>query len=928
VKISDLGGWVRRVAGGGAQPEDAAVRGPGRGWWVLLGVVVLAALGLYLVRLHYAKVYSDPVGFVGMALNWGSGQPVTDRAPIYPMILSFFLKALGRDWVFLSNLPFVLLMVFLTGVAGYVAVRRPGVAGTFFAGLTGLVAVVILVRVRGSQLLELVNPFREPIAFSLALLAVILMVGGWGRRSAPWWMAGSGLCLGLAASTRETLVLLAVPLGTWFLVRMVAERKLHVLRAVLFMAGLLAGLAPMLLQNRAHSGRALVPSYAAEKTEALAQWKKWDIPIPGMSLHYFGTVGPSTVRKLYQQYTPIGALLLLLGLVRAVRRRNDVILGLYVPAALLNLLFYCFYRYFKARYTLAAELFAIPVMAYGAAGIAEALEAALRCWRPRFVSGWRMAVSAGVAVGLLATVLPPALRGDDRTKVWHLAKIREQIRPHLTFPASFMGQRHVAFYLAWLLDQSSYEYALEFWRSLPDPAMTTPIEDRLKEQGALTLERFARGNYYVDDPVFALGRNWLELTPVFSFDSLTVPLERYGRRLTGNLYRVGLWKKDRQTLTVDRGAAGPAVLMLDMKRIWDYPGRTYAQLRFGAEGPILPLSNAVQFLDLPAAGRGRTEVHLKSNRPLPPSPYCKILKPDDPVRVQFGLAGDHWAWNLASSNQYPNRSIPSDSCLLYDESVLRLPNYASPDRDAYAVLRVEFIQEHPFWRRKTHTLSAETASDRTSIRLPGERTTAILTIGLGRGEGRLKMVPVTLKTTLPSYTAQNTAPLYRECSRNGFVKIYEVRVVSVPPVSGLPVRIDLGGAEDSLHVGDGFYGTEQSGKFTARWTAGRGSIRVRLPKPDGAIVARWYALPVRKDQTNLTARFFVNETAIPADRVSVVAGSPLWEYRVKIEPGELITGDWNRLVVEVPTWSPARDLGVADPRELGLLLDRVEIGPD
>jgi hypothetical protein len=296
--------------------------------------------------------------------------------------------------------------------------------------------------------------------------------------------------------------------------------------------------------------------------------------------------------------------------------------------------------------------------------------------------------------------------------------------------------------------------------------------------------------------------------------------------------------------------------------------------------------------------------------------------------VQFGLAGDHWAWNLASTNLYPNRSVPSDSCLVYDGAVLRLPNYASPDRDVYAVLRVEFIQEHPFWRRKTHTLSAETAHDRTSIRLPGERTAAVLTVGLGRGEGRLKMVPVTLKTTLPSHLAQNTAPLYHECSRNGFVKIYEVRIVSVPPVSGLPVKIDLGGAEDSLHVGDGFYGTEQSGKFTARWTAGRGSIRVRLPKPDGAIVARWYALPVRKDQTNLTARFFVNETAIPADRISVVAGSPLWEYRVRIQPGELIAGDWNRFAVEVPTWSPARDLGVADPRELGLLLDRVEIGPE
>jgi hypothetical protein len=62
--------------------------------------------------------------------------------------------------------------------------------------------------------------------------------------------------------------------------------------------------------------------------------------------------------------------------------------------------------------------------------------------------------------------------------------------------------------------------------------------------------------------------------------------------------------------------------------------------------------------------------------------------------------------------------------------------------------------------------------------------------------------------------------------------------------------------------------------------------------------------------------------------VTVVPGGPVWEYRVRIDAGQVQAGDWNRLAVEVPTWSPARDLGVADPRELGLLLDRVEIGPE
>lgn len=928
MKISDLGAWVRRVAGGGAPPDDAAVRVPGRGWWILLGAIVFAALGVYLVLAHYAKVYSDPVGFVGMALDWGAGRPGTDRAPVYPVVLYYLIQVLGRDWVFLSNLPFVLLLVFLTGVAGFLAVPRGSPGAVFHARLAGLASVVILVVARGGLLVELVNPFREPLAFSLMLGAVILIVGGWGRRSAHWMAAGTGLCLGLAASTRETIVLLAAPVGAWVLLRMLMEHKLRPLWIVLFLAGLLGGLAPMLHRNRVHSGSVAVPSYAAERVDSIVQRGKWDIPIPGMSLAYFRSVGASTLRKLSQQYTPLGVLLLAAGLIRAVRRRNDLVLGLYAPAFLLNLLFYCFYRYYKARYTLAAELFAIPIAAYGLTGLVGTVEAALQSLRPRMAGAWRYLAPAALAAVAVGVLLPPMVRGDDRTKVWHLAKIREQILPHISVPAAFMGQRHVAFYLAWVLDQTSYEYALEFGRSLPDPAMTTPIEDRLKEQGALTLERFAKGNYYVDDPVFALGRNWLELTPVFSFDTLTVPLERYGRPVTGHLYQVGLWKKNRRVLTVDRGPPGSALLMLDMRRIWDYPGRTRAGMRWGADGPILPLTNGVQFIEMPGTAGGPVRLELGSDRPLPPDPFHRLLKPDDPIRVLFGMAGEHWAWNLASSSMYPNRSIPSDSCLVYDEGVLELPNYASPDREVCALLRIEFIQQDPHWKRESHRITAETAFGRGTTRLPPERASAVLAVSLGHGEGRLKMVSVTLKTTLPSHRTQNSAPFNRDCSRNGFVKIYDARIVSMPPVGNFPVTVDLGEAGDAIHIGDGFYGTERSGDVTARWTSGRGDIRVRLPKAGSGVVARWFALPIRKDQTNLTARFFVNETAIPADRVAVVAGRPLWEYRVRIKPGELVAGGWNRLAVEVPTWSPARELGVADPRELGLLLDRVEIGPE
>ena len=470
----------------------------------------------------------------------------------------------------------------------------------------------------------------------------------------------------------------------------------------------------------------------------------------------------------------------------------------------------------------------------------------------------------------------------------------------------------MAFYLAWLLDQRSYEYGPEFLRTAPDPAKRTPIDTRLHELGALTLARFAEGNYYLGDPVFAVGRSWLELTPVFDFDSLPVPFERYGRPMTGWLQKATPWKENRRTLDVDRGAPGPALLMLDMRRIWDYPGRTHATLRCGPDGPATPLTNGVQFIELSGTNGGSVRIGLESDRPLPPDPFHLVVKPDDPVRVSFGAGGSHFAWNLTCGQVYPNAVVPSDSCLVYDRGTLHLPNYAGPDREVYAFLRLEFIQQSAYWRGRSHSLTAETAFGRAIVRLPPERTAAALAVSLGRGEGRLRMVPLTLSTTLPSHAAQNAVPLWYESGgKNGFAKVYDVRVASLPPVGDYPVAVDLGVVEDVLNAGEGFFGPERSGSATARWTGARAEVRTRLPAAGSDVVARWFALPLRKDMKDLVPRFSVNGGAVPPDRVTVVPGGPVWEYRVRIEPRQVLAGDWNRLGVEVPTWSPAREIGRA-----------------
>lgn len=78
---------------------------------------------------------------------------------------------------------------------------------------------------------------------------------------------------------------------------------------------------------------------------------------------------------------------------------------------------------------------------------------------------------------------------------------------------------------------------------------------------------------------------------------------------------------------------------------------------------------------------------------------------------------------------------------------------------------------------------------------------------------------------------------------------------------------------------------------------------------------------------DLVPQFTINGEAVPPGRVTVVPGGPVGVPRAD----RTAAGARGRL--ESPRrrgshLEPARELGAADARELGLLIDRVEIGPE
>lgn len=892
-------------------------------WW--FAGYALVFFGIFLFVCHYVQDYSDPVSFVGRAMAWGRGEGGTSRAPLYPPLLYYIMQVTGRNWVFISNLPFALVM---TGLLGWMSLRvfdREKERASFYVSLAGITALSILITVRYGVMQNLVNPFREPLAFSFMIACVIMLIAGWHRSSGWWLMLLSGLMLGVSTSIRETGIMLAIPIGIWLFVEMIRMKKFRVVMLIMFGIGLLIGMAPLLKQNYEHSGSALVPSYAAREMETLEERPAWDIPVPGMSLKNFKGTAPTTIRRTVDDFGYFWILCFVAGLVIAARRGNTVVLALMFPSFLLYLFFYFFYWYYKTRYLLSAEIFAIPIAAYGLAGVVEWLVAKVNRMRQSY--GDYLKPAGVMLLGLLiaSVLIPRILEKEVRTKVWHLDSIRQQIIRHLDQPAVFFGHRHFCFRMAWLLGQKHFEYGREFDY---DRTKYDSLDERLRGYGHKTVEIFSEGNYYINTPDYPWVSNWLELTPVFSLADLTVPLDHYGKREVSMLYKATLWKATNVVLAINRVTSTPAVLMLDMKRIWDYPSRTFCTGRETASGLSYPLSNEVQFIELRGVSSGRlSDFAISSDQPVPPNPYWRIIHRNDEINLTLGMTGQYWIRNFLSDSLFPNPKIPGDAAHLYDQGSMLLPRYADASRDVFAELRMEFFQEHPYWWRDIYRLKLRSGNDETDLLLPPRRTVGLATIKLGRGSGSLNMTPVDLETNLPSNERQNSWEIWQHCNRNAFVKITGVRIFSIPASVEFPVRIAVGSSGDGPYIKSGFHGREVSGSQSARWTEESGVIRSRIPGTTGPLVVRWHTIPARSGSEALNPSFKVNDQPVPAENVRLLPGADKIVYELTVDPSAVESGEWNTFAVSVKTFNPAVEFNSPDHRDLGIYVTQLEIEP-
>jgi hypothetical protein len=159
------------------------------------------------------------------------------------------------------------------------------------------------------------------------------------------------------------------------------------------------------------------------------------------------------------------------------------------------------------------------------------------------------------------------------------------------------------------------------------------------------------------------------------------------------------------------------------------------------------------------------------------------------------------------------------------------------------------------------------------------------------------------------------------------IDVYELLPQGVPPDEP-PTLIDVGGC-DYRYVVSGFFGQEVAADGTTyRWTGGASRLLIPLvgEQPVTTIRLRIGAGPRPKDLYPAVLRVMGN-----GHHLADVELTPQFEAHEIEVPASVPEGvEALDLRLEVPTWFPQEHGFEGDPRELGVIVDRLEIeyGPD
>ena len=865
--------------------------------------LLLLATAVHLWRHHFIKAYSDPLNWLEYARDFRH-QFTASKWPFgYPLFLAGLLPVLGPVWIFLANLPVLLLLTWMVAVLA----RRALGPGHPAAPLAGLLAACFLVATNQGLFVYLDNPYRDPLSYVLLLCGVLAFFRHARVRTAsPAWMALCGLCVGAGYCVRETSVVLIPFLFLAGVLAWAEDRSRSFWKpALAFAAGLLLGVLPFLVQSRLATGDAFTP----------VQSNKEGKLIPGMHLHQAAVLLPEVGRVYLRKYTVAGVAAVLAGVVFLVRARRWAALVLVAGPAAGYFVFYSFYYTYVPRYYFSTDLFFAPLAGIGAAWAARGLGRLPWPRRPG-LRAWAGALLAPVAVAALLAAVPrektPHFRAADARRL--AADMRG------LFPAgsTVLCDRNLCEILRWFAPVESFQAeALVPEGPWTQSSFATPeIARRLAAGRAVFAVHIRAPLASRLNTVCALDGH--DLAPVRQFHARDYNLVGVLGRHEVEIFRVTPWTN--LTATVTLPAPGPEVraVRVSGRSLWRDPRRTRATLRVNGLPLADRLEDGLNLFVLPA------ELD-------PAQPWVFTLDSDAPVPAELGITPIFRERPTAA--ELGVDSDPADTRLLGEGFLGR----DCPDR-AYRLMVTNGALRVPAWRDPDHWLAAE-VEYRMPTKLPGLAPARIRLSTPGvpdvsapapydRKQRALRLVlppkPAGLDwlefrldlSEIP--VAQN--PIFHPEQ----AEVDRVLLIPVPRRSDYTVELP-GVAGDPFRV-SGFFPMEKTAQGErVIWSDPACALDVWLQPsgvPEEVVLHGYDRRPPRAPPAAPRCRWN------GADQACTYALAPDGTFALTLLlPAERLREGANRLEVEVAGWQPSAFDASPDRRHLGLLWRDLTVRP-
>jgi hypothetical protein len=641
---------------------------------------VLAVFAVYLARNYSLRLMSDPGLWYLCGKDFAESYWHAKRAYGFPLLVHLAIAVAGPWNALLVNLPVLVAMA-----AALLALMRRSFAGALprpeLAAALGLAMFLVVER---GMLVALVNPFRDPLSYLLMLGAMLALVRY--RRGAPprlAWIAASGALLALAASARETAVLM---MGPMFLYALAAKRgdraRPFWIPMLVFLAAFAVAILPLAVQNAAITGNPLVPAQSAKSVSFRGSL------VPGVALAHLAHTLPQALQWLGRHYGPAGVVLIVLGAASVIRKpdRGGEVAWLFLPAIAVHLLFYGAYVRPVERYLCVVDLFAIPLAAYG---LGQLLRAAGGLLGAAAWPGFLRRGLAAVALLAPALVLLPFLGGPpERFRARDARAFAAWLEGAAPAGALVLGDRPMGEIARALVDRECrVTHFLTPQISVRDPA-TGPALDGLHRQFPAVYLLYA-GNV----GHFVAAREF-DAAPVETVDAARFRLATTLGKESFHLARLEPWTATASVARVRCDGAGPQVLLVNAGRLSKHP-RTWTEV--SVDGRVVGRMNRdhdAYFLVEPPSGGREVEVRLASDGPVPREFTAWMRPVSRPLTLSFrGDGGADYTSRL--SPEFLTRLRSSMDVFIAARGTVLAPTYAPAPDAVYEVVLALRVSPRP-----------------------------------------------------------------------------------------------------------------------------------------------------------------------------------------------------------------------------------------